>query len=614
MKNVNRLNLIVKSIGRFKCFKVLTVFSLLIGAQCADSQTIKTFAGKNALGPAYSGDGGPATNAALAYPTGISFGPQGNLLIADTGNSSIRYVSNGVINTIPGGTYAFSTLMGVVQDSSGTYYAASGDYGGLPEFKILPYVTAIGTPYQPALSVALGSSGNLYCVDEYGSTVSLRTPTNAANPNGTVTTIASCSAANFTPPGTWAFIFSSTTVDANSNLYIADLGNNVVSKVSRSGTGSIVAGNNGAGYSGDGGPAVNAQLSSPSAVAVDSAGNLYISDTGNNVIRKVDTSGKITTFAGTGTAGYSGDGGAAASATLSSPSGLAFDSVGNLFVSDTANSVIRKITFSSTITTSSSPAGDGSTSGGGTYNNGTSVTVTATPAAGYGFVNWTENGTVVSSTANYTFTAAGNRSLVANFVAQYTIVTTTSPAGGGTTSGGGTVNNGASVTVTATPAAGYTFVAWTVNDDEGMDDAWDSELEANGATLYYAGPQKVSTSASYTFNVTSNQTLIAHFSPGCSGTYNLSIGYYPLDTVEVLDDNQNIVWGPAQVGYVPANYLVTQSFTAVAGAHYTMIGHRDANQEGGTVDYYEEFFPFQVDATMDLTGPPYTEQDGSLCQ
>jgi uncharacterized repeat protein (TIGR02543 family) len=142
-----------------------------------------------------------------------------------------------------------------------------------------------------------------------------------------------------------------------------------------------------------------------------------------------------------------------------------------------------------TVATSSSPTAGGTTSGGGTYNYGTSVTVTATPATGYQFVNWTQGGSAVSTSASYTFTASANRTLVANFsLLSYTITTSSSPTAGGSTSGGGTYNYGTSATVSATPATGYQFVNWT------------------------EGGTAVSTSASYTFTVSANRTLLANFS------------------------------------------------------------------------------------------------------
>jgi uncharacterized repeat protein (TIGR02543 family) len=142
-----------------------------------------------------------------------------------------------------------------------------------------------------------------------------------------------------------------------------------------------------------------------------------------------------------------------------------------------------------TVITSSSPAGGGTTSGAGSYSYGTSATVTATTNTGYTFVNWTEGGTTVSSSASYTFTVNANRTLVANFsLISYTVTTSSSPTAGGTTSGGGTYNYGASVTVSATPNTGYAFVNWT------------------------EGGAAVSTSASYTFTVNASRTLLANFS------------------------------------------------------------------------------------------------------
>lgn len=143
-----------------------------------------------------------------------------------------------------------------------------------------------------------------------------------------------------------------------------------------------------------------------------------------------------------------------------------------------------------TITVSANPTNGGTVTGGGTYNQGTSCTVAATPASGYTFTNWTENGTVVSTQASYTFTVTGNRTLVANFQAQtqsYTINVSANPTNGGTVSGGGTYQQGQSCTVHATANSGYTFTNWT----------------ENGSV--------VSTNANYTFTVNSNRTLVANF-------------------------------------------------------------------------------------------------------
>ena len=141
-----------------------------------------------------------------------------------------------------------------------------------------------------------------------------------------------------------------------------------------------------------------------------------------------------------------------------------------------------------TVSVSANPTNGGTVSGGGTYQQGQSCTVTATPATGFTFLRWTENGSQVSTNASYTFNVTGNRSLVANFTVQsYTITAAANPTDGGTVAGGGTYNYGQSCTLTATPATGYNFVRWTKNG------------------------QQVSTNANYTFNVTESAAFVAQF-------------------------------------------------------------------------------------------------------
>jgi hypothetical protein len=143
-----------------------------------------------------------------------------------------------------------------------------------------------------------------------------------------------------------------------------------------------------------------------------------------------------------------------------------------------------------TVSVSANPTNGGTVTGGGTYSQGQSCTVSATANSGYTFTNWTENGNVVSTHANYTFTVNGNRTLVANFTVQpqqYNITVSANPTNGGTVSGGGSYNQGQSCTVSATANSGYTFTNWTENSNV------------------------VSTNANYTFTVTGNRTLVAHF-------------------------------------------------------------------------------------------------------
>ena len=139
-------------------------------------------------------------------------------------------------------------------------------------------------------------------------------------------------------------------VDSAGNVYIADTGNQRIRKVDSTGTITTIAGSGEFGFSGDGGPAVEAELRSPRGVAVDSAGNVYIADAGNRLIRKVDSTGTITTIAGTGECGFGGDGGPAVEAELCNPYGVAVDSAGNVYIADAGNRLIRKVDSTGTIT------------------------------------------------------------------------------------------------------------------------------------------------------------------------------------------------------------------------------------------------------------------------
>ena len=140
-------------------------------------------------------------------------------------------------------------------------------------------------------------------------------------------------------------------VDASGNVYIADELNHCIRKVSPAGIISTLAGTGTAGYTGDGGQATAAELYAPSGVALDASGNLYIADYGNSVIRTVSTAGIISTFAGNHTAGYTGDGGAATAAELNVPTGVAFDASGNLYIADYGNYRIRKVNTAGIIST-----------------------------------------------------------------------------------------------------------------------------------------------------------------------------------------------------------------------------------------------------------------------
>lgn len=203
-------------------------------------------------------------------------------------------------------------------------------------------------------SVAFDASGNYYIADPYKFVV--RKVTAA----GTISTVAgSGTQGNTIKIGTTVAtkaalgLPAGVAVDKNGNLYIADqqLDMNCVWKVTPAGVISIVAGDGGEGFAGDGGAATSAELDQPGGVAVDSSGNLYIADTANQRIRKVNTAGTISTVAGIGYGGYSGDGGQATSAEINSPYAVAVDSAGNLYIADTENAAIRKVNTSGIIST-----------------------------------------------------------------------------------------------------------------------------------------------------------------------------------------------------------------------------------------------------------------------
>ena len=284
-----------------------------------------------------------------------------------------------------------------------------------------------------------------------------------------------------------------------------------------------------------------------------------------------------------------------------------------------------------TVSVSANPTNGGTVSGGGTYQQGQSCTVNAVPATGYTFTNWTENGNVVSTNANYSFTANSNRTLVANFTAQtYTISATASPANGGTVAGGGTFNHGQTCTLTATPATGFEFLEWT-KDGVSVSDFSDYSFTvtepaeyvavfaasiftvtataspANGGTVAGDGTythgqsctltatpatgynfvrwtkngQQVSTNANYTFNVTESAAFVAQFQLQSCAVFTSA---YPVEGGTTTGDGSYL-------------YGDNVTVTATANEGYNFISW----VEGEEVVSTEASYSFSVTGSRSLT-------------
>jgi secreted PhoX family phosphatase len=280
--------------------------------------TIVTAAGNGTAG--YLGDDGPATVAELKDPYGLAVDSAGNLFIADYGNNVVREVveATGDIITVAGnGTAGYS-----------------GNNG-----------PATAAELHAPIGLAFDSAGDLF-IAEYLSNVVCE----VVKSTGDIITVAGNGTAGYSGdngPATAALLNgpAGLAFDSAGDLFIADRNNNVVREVVKS-TGDIitVAGDGTAGHSGDNGSATAAELYDPTSVAVDSAGDLFISVEGNNSIREVvKASGDIINFTGDGTAGYSGNNGPATAAELHDPIGVAIDSVGDLFIVDNGNNVVREV-------------------------------------------------------------------------------------------------------------------------------------------------------------------------------------------------------------------------------------------------------------------------------
>jgi sugar lactone lactonase YvrE len=347
---------------------------------------ISTVAGNGIEG--FSGEGGTATDAHLSSPAGLAFDDAGNLFIADWGNRRIRKVSpEGIISTVAGvgkccglfedgvpATQAqLGTPAGLAVDTGGDLVFADSGQNRIRRISPQGIITTVpdtgieahGGVLPNPTGVAVDRAGNLFI------TYSAINVIRKVSPDGTTTTVAGGGDGEGDlgdgGPATYAKLRypQATAIDRDGNLYITDSRNSRIRKVSPDGMISTVAGGSVPASLGDGGPATSARLAlgwgDPAAIgsiAADDSGNLFIADTKNHRIRKVSADGIITTVAGTGTSGFVGNNGPAAEAQLNYPLGVAVDRAGNLFIADTENNYIRKVSTDGIMTTVSGSDSD----------------------------------------------------------------------------------------------------------------------------------------------------------------------------------------------------------------------------------------------------------------
>ena len=332
---------------------------------------ITTFAGDNKGG--YTGDGVQATATSLFLATDVAVDNKGDLFISDALNGRLRMVNpSGIISTVAGGGASLQDggalqaglePSGIAVDPNGNVLVVEPGYrrvrrvvlaqetittvaGQLPTSNAGDNVPATSAALLDPVGVAVDSIGNLYIGDYLDSRI------RRVSPSGIIGTVAGNGIPGYTKSGQASAAEVNgplgMSFDPLGDLYIAS---GVVQKINVLGAISTVAGSGGAGFAGDNGPATAALLLGTTDAVVDAAGNIYISDGGNNRIRKVNPAGIITTYAGTGQATYGGDGGPATAAQIFGPWQLALDQSGDLYIADYGNSRVRKIDSSGIITT-----------------------------------------------------------------------------------------------------------------------------------------------------------------------------------------------------------------------------------------------------------------------
>jgi trimeric autotransporter adhesin len=350
----------------------------------AASGTILTIAGQGPSAFDYSGDGELATDAKLDFVTGVSVDQSGNVYTFNGASNTVRkiYFSTGTIQTYggvflgwnvtdptplhgdngPAADAHMSILIAGTVDVNGNVIVLDAGNAQVREIRASDSTIhkvgggnawnnfggdgglATTASFNNAYGVATDASGNIYIADEYNNSIR-----KIDQMTGIISTVAGkgpdhagYSGDNSAATSAMLNLPRGVAVDNDGNIFIADSQNNVIRKVSN-GIITTIAGTGLPGYSGDGALAINAKINYPQSITVDNEGTIYFTDMNNNVIRKVDNSGIITTYVGTGASGYKGDGGLATKAKINYPWGIAVDSDGNLYIADTNNAAIRVV-------------------------------------------------------------------------------------------------------------------------------------------------------------------------------------------------------------------------------------------------------------------------------
>jgi hypothetical protein len=437
------------------------------------SGIISSIAGNGIWG--FTGDGGPATAAQLNLPSDVAFDGLGNLYITDNANGRIRMINtSGIINTVAGnGTSGYT-----------------GDGG-----------QATSAQFNGIYGITLDASGNIYVADAGNFCVRM------INTSGIINTVAGNGTSGFSGDGGQATAAQlrnarGVAIDATGNLYIADGVNNCIRMVNSAGIINTVVGNGTAAYSGDGGQATAAELNTPMDLIFDATGNMYIADAHNNCIRVVNTSGIITTIAGNGSQGFSGDGGQATAATFHSTDDVVLDGVGNIYITDYFNQRIRQVNVPLTVSVNSATLCAGSTA---TLSASGATTYSWTPVTN---LNTTTSASVIASpTSTTVYTVTG--------IGAFGTSTTTSTS---------TVTINPLPTLTITSTAGYSLCPNTPDT-----------LKASGTATSYTWSPGTHVVTNYTVhpNNSTTYTLTGVDANGCKNKITQLITVYPRPTLTI---------------------------------------------------------------------------------